>query len=86
MELKFFINNRFEEHFKGEREVDMRSFEALHPHAQKWVKVLKENLHKLDLLDGVFNLVYNIEDHSVPPRNFDQADTIFLLNAEVNRT
>jgi len=85
MELNFFINNRFEEVFEGERKIDMRTFATLHPYAQKWVKVLKDNQYKLSLLDGVLNLVYSMEDHSVTPRNFDQADTILLLNAEVTQ-
>ncbi|XZF14772.1 hypothetical protein ACTHGU_01405 [Chitinophagaceae bacterium MMS25-I14] len=85
MELKFFINNRFEEVFMGEREVDMEAFESLHPYAQKWIDVLRSNQQRLSQLDGRLNLVYNIEDHSVTPRNFDQRDTILLLNAEVNQ-
>ncbi|MGO4294396.1 hypothetical protein [Chitinophaga sp. RAB17] len=85
MIIKYFINTRYEEYFTGERSIDANSFKLLHPAAQAWVQILEANQEILSGMEGTINLVYYVHEHEVVLREFDQADLMAELNAEVNR-
>jgi hypothetical protein len=83
MIIRYFIHTRYEDEFSQGKAVDAASFKILHPVAAAWGRVLDANHEKLQTLEGILNLVYYMHENKVLPRNFDQADFIMQLNAQV---
>lgn len=83
MTIKYFIHPLYEENFSEGRIIDAASFKTLHPVAAAWCSVIDANQEKLQALEGVLNLVYYMQENTVLPRNFDQADFIMQLNTQI---
>jgi hypothetical protein len=85
MQVRYFINRQFEDVFIPEIEVSEQEFCKLSDHAQKWVTVIASERGELAKYENdALNLVYNMADASVTPRDFSPFDVIRELNAKVN--
>ncbi|RPD40062.1 hypothetical protein [Chitinophaga barathri] len=83
MTINYFIHPHYQENFTQGKIIDATSFKTLHPVAAAWCRIIDANQEKLRALEGVLNLVYYMQENTVLPRNFDQADTIMQLNTQV---
>lgn len=83
MTIRYFIHPHYEDNFSEGKVVDKASFKTLNPIAAAWVQILDANQKKLQMLEGVLNLVYYLQENMVLPRNFDQEDFIMQLNRQV---
>lgn len=83
MTINYFIHPHYQETFTQGKIIDATSFKTLHPITAAWCRIIDANREQLQALEGVLNLVHYVQENTVLPRNFDQADIIRQLSTQV---